>query len=64
MKQLFLMCLLALSVTACGKKELAIDDRVRDLESKPMYKCIEGSLYHRATGNIWIDKQQKCVVEP
>ena len=63
MRLLFVMCLCALT-TACGKKELSIDDRVHQLESKPMYKCIEGSLYHRATGNIWIDKQQKCVVEP
>lgn len=52
------------SVVACGKKEMPIDDRVREIENKAMYKCIDDSLYHRLGGDVWVDKGVKCKVVP
>jgi hypothetical protein len=60
----FVAVLTLLSMVACGKKEAPMDDRVRALESKPQYKCVEGVLYERMAGDIWLSKNTKCMVSP
>ena len=52
------------SMVACGKKEASIDDRVRSVETQAKYKCIEGVLYERMAGDIWLSKNTKCMVSP
>jgi hypothetical protein len=54
------------TAVACGKKEAAMDDRVRQLESKPIYKCIENLLYQRVSdgSDVWIENGKKCRVGP
>ena len=52
------------NMVACGKKEMAIDDRVERLESRAQYKCIDGVLYTRLGGELWIENGKKCVVTP
>lgn len=52
------------TAVACGKKEMAMDQRVERLESQVRYKCIEGTLYERMGGEVWIEKGVKCRVSP
>jgi len=60
----FVALLTLLSMVACGKKEASIDDRMRSVETQARYKCIEGALYERMAGDIWVSKHTKCVVSP
>ena len=60
----FVAVLTLLSMVACGKKEASIDDRVRSVETQAKYKCIEGVLYERMAGDIWLSKNTKCMVSP
>jgi len=53
-----------LTVVACGKKEMPMDQRVERLESQAKYKCIDGVLYERLGGDLWIENGKKCVVTP
>ncbi len=61
---LSIVAITLMSLMGCGKKEAPIDQRVQALESKPKYKCIEGVLYERMGGDIWLSKNTKCVVSP
>jgi hypothetical protein len=60
----FVALLTLLSMVACGKKEASIDDRVRSVEAQAKYKCVEGVLYERMSGDIWLSKNTKCMVSP